>query len=333
MSAVRVSAADARARAGAALGRFVPAGSRDVEEADADLAARALVAGDASGWPEFGLAMLVREAAAHPSRTGTVPLAPGAGPPAPRDGDRTAQPLAGGAVRLLDATALPGPLALAAAVRQAGDLARALGTGAVGVRHAGSTGRVGAYLRTLADDGLIGMVLAHSGPRVAPFGGSAAVVGTNPLALAAPRADGALVVDAATSAITLAELHRHRADGTPLPVGAALDEAGGPTRVAGATAALLPGGLLGSLLGLVVETLAGALVGAREDPPGRGLLVVAFDPLAFGTPDLPDQVERLSRQWVEAGGHVPGSRPEQADFDVDSGVWATLGALAERGRP
>lgn len=250
----------------------------------------------------------------------------------PRDGDRTAQPFAGGAVRLLDATGLPGPLALAAAVRQAGGLARALGIGAVGARHAGGTGRVGAYLRDLADDGLIGLVLAHSGPRVAPFGGSAAVVGTNPLALTVPRAEGAVVVDAATSAITLAELHRHRADGTPLPVGAAVDKAGVPTRAGDAAATLLPAGLLGSLLGLVVESLAGALLGAREDPPGRGVLVIAFDPIAFGTPDLADQVERLSGQWAEAGGHVPGSRPEASDFDVDAGVWAALGTLAEPGR-
>ncbi|WP_454044025.1 Ldh family oxidoreductase [Cellulosimicrobium sp. Marseille-Q8652] len=309
---VRVDAAAALARARAALAPYDPA--------DADLAARALVAGDASGWPEFGLALLVRELRDTP----------------PGDADRSALPASSTvptvpsarATATVDARHLPGPVALATAVRRAGVLARAHGVGVVAVRHAGGTGRVGAYVRALAEDGLVGVALAQSGPTVAPYGGTAPVVGTNPLAVAVPRAgDGttrALVVDAATGTVTLAEARRHAEHGTPLPDGAALDADGRPTRDARSVGTLLPAGLLGSLLGLTVETLAGLLSGARGDTVGRGLWVLALDPLAFGVDDLADRTELLSQEWHRAGGHVPGSRPEAAAFDVDRDVWEAL---------
>lgn len=309
--AVRVTTAAALDRARAALAPF--------GTADADLAARAVIAGDASGWPEFGVALLVRELRAH------------AGAPAPAGAQGAEPVLSTGATATVDARDLPGPVALAAATRLAGDRARRQGVGVVAVRHAGGTGRVGAYVRALAEDGLVGVALAHSGPTVAPYGGSAAVVGTNPLAVAVPRAAGgthrALVLDAATSALTLAGVRRHGRDGSPLPEGAAVDAAGLPTRDPGQIAAILPAGLLGSLLGLTVETLAGLVTGARGDAEGRGLWVLALDPRAFGTDDLPERAERLSREWSDAGGHVPGSRPDADEVDVDRDAWDALGEL------
>ena len=315
-STVHVGTADARARARAALARFAAD--------DADLAARAVVAGDASGWPEFGLGLLVRELRAHPAPPGS---------PSTGSTPDTEPVLSTGATATLDARHVPGPVALAAAARLAGDRARRQGVGVVAVRHAGGTGRVGAYVRALAEGGLVGVALAHSGPTVAPYGGTAAVVGTNPVAVAVPRtgADGALVLDAATSALTLAGVRRHGRDGSPLPEGAALDAAGRPTRDAGEIAAILPAGLLGSLLGLTVETLAGLVTGARGDDEGRGLWVLALDPRAFGADDLPDRAEHLVRDWSDAGGHVPGSRPDAAEIDVDRDVWDALGELAEAG--
>lgn len=325
-STVHVGTADARARARAALARFGPD--------DADLAARAVVAGDASGWPEFGLALLVRELRAHPAPPGSA--SPGSAwteGPSTGNAPGTDPVLSTGATATLDARHVPGPVALAAAARLAGDRARRQGVGVVAVRHAGGTGRVGAYVRALAEGGLVGVALAHSGPTVAPYGGTAAVVGTNPVAVAVPRtgADGSLVLDAATSALTLAGVRRHGRDGSPLPEGAALDAAGRPTRDAGEIAAILPAGLLGSLLGLTVEALAGLVTGARGDAEGRGLWVLALDPRAFGADDLADRTEHLVRDWSEAGGHVPGSRPDAAEFDVDRDVWDALGELAEAG--
>ncbi|WP_340697051.1 hypothetical protein, partial [Cellulosimicrobium funkei] len=102
---VRVDAAAARARARAALAAHDPA--------DADLAARAVVAGDASGWPEFGLALLVRELRDARERTATG-----------RPGTRAPSAVVTGATATLDAYALPGPVALAAAVRRAAGLSR-----------------------------------------------------------------------------------------------------------------------------------------------------------------------------------------------------------------
>ncbi|MCR1983019.1 Ldh family oxidoreductase, partial [Cellulosimicrobium cellulans] len=198
--------------------------------------------------------------------------------------------------------------------------------GVVAVRHAGGTGRVGAYVRALAEDGLVGVALAQSPATVAPYGGTAPVVGTNPLAVAVPRAGQgrALVVDAATSAVTLADARRHAREGASLPDGAALGPDGEPTRDAGAVGALLPAGLLGSLLGLTVEMLAGLVTGARGDAVGRGLWVLALDPRAFGADDLADRADRLGDDWTRAGGRVPGARPDADAFDVDRDVWDAL---------
>lgn len=304
---VRVDAADARARARAALAAHDPA--------DADLAARAVVAGDASGWPEFGLALLVRELRDARERTTTG-----------RAGTGAPSAVVTGATATLDAYDLPGPVALAAAVRRAAELARGLGVGVVAVRHAGGTGRVGAYVRALAEDGLVGVALAQSPATVAPYGGTAPVVGTNPLAVAVPRAGQgrALVVDAATSAVTLADARRRAREGAPLPDGAALGPGGEVTRDAGAVRALLPAGLLGSLIGLTVEALAGLLTGARGDAVGRGLWVLALDPRVFGAEDLADRADRLGDDWTRAGGRVPGDRPDAEAFDVDRDVWDAL---------
>lgn len=299
----------------------------DFDPADAELASRAVVAGQASGWPEFGLGLLVRELHAHPGpEVGTA--LPSAHAARGREAPQTDVLSGGHAVGSVDATDLPGPVALARATRLAGRLARRHGIGAVGVRHAGGTGRVGAYVRSLADEGLVGLAFAHSGPRVAPLGGVAPVVGTNPVAVAVPRPGGALVLDVATSAITLAERARLERDGSPLPRGAAVDADGRATLDPTAAAALQPDGLLGSLLGLTVEVLAGLLTGARGDADGRGLLVLALDPAAFGSDDLSDRADRLADEWVLAGGHVPGSRPDPESFEVTDDVWDALVALA-----
>ncbi|MGO2702430.1 MAG: hypothetical protein ACTIAJ_17140, partial [Cellulosimicrobium funkei] len=116
------------------------------------------------------------------------------------------------------------------------------------------------------------------------------------------------------------------------PDGAALGPDGEATRDAGAVGALLPAGLLGSLLGLTVEALAGLLTGARGDAVGRGLWVLALDPRAFGAEDLADRADRLGDDWERAGGRVPGARPDAETFVVDRDVWDAL-APATGGTP
>ena len=96
------------------------------------------------------------------------------------------------------------------------------------------------YVEQVALEGLVAIALAVGHPRVAPYGGRVARLGTNPLAFGFPTSSDPILVDLATSAISGGELRRRARDQVPLPVGIALDSAGRPTLNA---AEALDGGL------------------------------------------------------------------------------------------
>lgn len=278
------------------------------DSADAERAAFWLLQAEALGLRGFGLDMLLREL----ERLGTDR----AGTARATDAARAAvAPAPPAPISSLDASGVPGPLALAAAVRRASEAADAQGIGLVGVRGAGALGVLGLAARSLALEGRVAVVAAQAPAMVAPWGGRAPAIGTNPLAFSAPRSgDAPLVADFATSGITLAELRERRSSGERLPQGVALDAAGEPTEDPADVAALLAAGRLGSLVGLFVEVLAGAATGGRTraDAPadaaahGRGAIVIAIDPERSGGALVADSCARIAADWVAAGGHVPG---------------------------
>lgn len=234
--------------------------------------------------PDFGFAMAEREIQRLRALEPALPLNPAPG--------------------LIDATYIPGHVALAAAVRRIIAGRHSAGVHAIALRNVGALGIMGSAVRELALHGLVGLAVANSAPIVAPWGGTAAAIGTNPIAAAAPRlGGGALVVDFATSSLTVATLRRHLASGDPLPPPGGLDAHGEPTATATAVRALLPASLDGSLSAFVVELLTGVSLG-RDWHRGRSAVVLALDPAYFGT-DGAAQSEEFARTWVEAGGHLP----------------------------
>ena len=274
----------------------VPSGDPD----DIALAAFWLIQAEQLGLREFGIRMLVRD----------LERIAGAAEPRP-----SAAVDAGSAIGAIDATGVPGVVALATAVRQAEQAVDAHGLAVVGVRGAGALGILGLAARALASRGAVALIAAQSPPAVAPWGARAAAIGTNPLALGVPRAAAPpLVIDYATSALTLAAVREARGSGSPLPEGTALDSTGTATTDPAVVAALLPSGLVGSLTGLLVEVLAGVAVGGRvtdpEAPATRGAVIIAFDPARAGGADATEAASALDRDWRAAGGHLP------ARFDV-----------------
>jgi (2R)-3-sulfolactate dehydrogenase (NADP+) len=269
---------DAVARLSAALGGG-PA---------AELAASALVEADALGLSRFGIALL-------DEWTADAALVP---------------PIAGsGALRRLECSSCFAPLAVAAATLDLAHAASAaqFGLAAVFLRGVGGFGRLAPFVRHLADAGLVGVAGAEGPPFVAPHGGTRPVIGTNPLAIAMGQGAERVVIDVASSSATMADVRNARAAGTPLPDGIALDGEGRATHVAAEVAALLPrGGLVGSLLGLVVELMAGVAGGGRGDPTGRGVFILAFDPAAAADGvDWHAKLAALKHDWTAAGGHWP----------------------------
>ena len=117
-----------------------------------------------------------------------------------------------------------------------------------------------------ADAGLVALSVVNSMACVVPHGGKKALFGTNPIAFAAPRANGdPLVFDMATSAIAHGDVQIAAREGRLLPPQHGVDAGGQPTQDPQAIlqgGALLPfGGHKGSALSMMVELLAAALTG------------------------------------------------------------------------
>ncbi|MEU6271123.1 Ldh family oxidoreductase [Streptomyces populi] len=202
------------------------------------------------------------------------------------------------AAAVVDADRAPGPVALTAAADEAVRRARVTGVASVGVRRTVHTGAIGYYVSRIAEQGLVGIGFVAGMPNMGYTGVKGAAVATSPLAIAVPAHRHApLLLDMATATIALGRIRQAKADGTPLPEGAAATADGTPTTDPGLAVMPLPlGGAKGSGMSLAFELLTSVLVGApifaafhSDDPGGRehrqNALVVAIDPAAFGDAD------------------------------------------------
>ncbi len=170
------------------------------------------------------------------------------------------------AAALIDAGNGFGQHAGRVAMERAIGIARDQGLGAVGVRNSNFYGTGAYFVQMAADQGMIGLALSNSYAKVAAHGGTAPVLGTNPLAFGAPRRDGrSLLVDMSTAGLAGSTLRAAIRDGDDLPVGLLVAPDGAPVTdpAQAESATLLPAaGAKGFGLALMVEVLAGVLTGA-----------------------------------------------------------------------
>lgn len=200
---------------------------------------------------------------------------------------------------------------MVAAMELACRKAREAGVGVVTVRRSHHFGAAGYYAKIAADAGLVGLVTSTTRTRaVVPTRGSRPLLGTNPLAFAAPAKDpdAPFVLDMSTSTVAVNKVKVYDYLQQPLPSGWVLDSAGQPVtdpRAAYSHLRSEHGGGLSPLggseelsshkgygLALLVQILAGALAGAAFAPlkegPGPddiGHFCLAIDPGFFGEPD------------------------------------------------
>lgn len=200
--------------------------------------------------------------------------------------------------------------------------AETTGLAVVGGFNTGHCGMLGYYASMVADAGMIGLVACDTSPRIAPWGGTQPVLGTNPLAGGFPARKGQILVDLSSAAITNGQILMHMKDGLPLPEGVALGPDGKLTTDAeeARAGAVLPfGGHKGYALAVMIQILSGALVRAAPVPqPGRnyGIFLLALSPTIFMDADLfhegvEDLIRRIKASEPAAGvGEVlvPGER-------------------------
>jgi delta1-piperideine-2-carboxylate reductase len=204
--------------------------------------------------------------------------------------------------------------------------ARANGIAALAYVDMYHVGALWPEVEWLALDGLIALAFTPSFPYVAPAGGTKPLYGTNPIAFGWPRLDRPpLVFDQASAAMARGDVMIAAREGRQLPEGIGIDLDGRPTTDPDAIlkgAQLAFGGYKGAAFALMVELLAGPLIGeflsfeAERDDAGAGAaphggeLILALDPSRFGDPDgFKEHGERLfAAIAAQEGARLPGAR-------------------------
>jgi uncharacterized oxidoreductase len=172
----------------------------------------------------------------------------------------------------------------------------ALGT----MLHSCHIGRLGEYCEQAAAAGMVAMLMVNThgaARRVAPPGGTAPRLGTNPIAIGVPHPDGTLVMDYGTSATAEGKVRVKRIAGQQCPDGWLFDNKGQPTNDPTTLYGEPPGTIRpfggdqphkGFALGLMIEIFTGALSGGlciREKPPnplGNCVFELIIDPNHVG---------------------------------------------------
>lgn len=205
-----------------------------------------------------------------------------------------------GAVVRIDAERGFAPQSLAIGRPLLEEAARRAGIAALAINNCYHFSALWADIEPLAQRGLVVFAFTIGMHCVTLAGGARPALGTNPLAFAFPRGESKhpFVFDLSTSVVARGEVELHHRAGQSIPDGWGVDRDGrasnDPEEVL--QGALSPfGGPKGAAIGLMVELLAGPLIGDlrseealavdnRDGGPLRGgYLMLALDPKGFGS--------------------------------------------------
>ncbi|WP_285541132.1 Ldh family oxidoreductase [Brucella sp. NBRC 12950] len=159
------------------------------------------------------------------------------------------------------------PVAGKLAREQLVEMALREGMAALCARNSHHIGALWCDIEPLAEMGFVAFNFIHSRPRMAPYGASKALIGTNAMAFSFPDGKGSAVTfDQASSLLSLGDVRLHAQQNKKLPDGVGLTRNGVPTTDASEIMAggpLLPfGGHKGASIAMMVEVMAAAMTGA-----------------------------------------------------------------------
>ena len=185
----------------------------------------------------------------------------------------------------------------------------------------------------IAEQGLVAFACTSYKPAVAPAGAFKALFGTNPISFAWPRKGKTPVVyDMATASMAMGEVQVAKREGHKVPLGTGLTKEGKETIDPGEIVnggVLLPfGGYKGSGIAMMVELLAGALVGdnfsyetAAKDnndggPPSGGEFILAISPDKLSGNDWDNHSSKFFDKMKSMEGvRLPGERRHKNRLD------------------
>jgi LDH2 family malate/lactate/ureidoglycolate dehydrogenase len=236
--------------------------------------------------------------------------------------------------------------------------ARENGIAIAAIRNSNHLGAIAFYADYVARQGLTVIGLTISEALVHPYGGRKAMIGTNPITIGVPADPEPLVLDMATSLVSMGKIHDHANRGAPIPEGWALDGKGNPTTDAAAAkdGAIAPfGGAKGYALGLAFEVLVASLAESAigtavkgtldsENVSNKGdLFIVIAPPHAEAAKTLvTDYLTQVRASPSMDPAHpvlIPGDRAHQKRDEswqqgiyLDDGLWADLQQLDAESR-
>lgn len=192
-----------------------------------------------------------------------------------------------GPILLIDANRKIGQLAAKFSAEMAIERARKYGVAIVGVKNSQRYGILARWVKLIAENNLIGIVLNSCEPATTVYGGRSKVLGTNPIAVGIPSTRHPIILDMATSKVAMGLIWRRLIENRKLPVNTFFDSDGNYTSdPLKAKSVEVFGGYKGYGLSLVIQILSGSLISAGmgssiKTPYDIGYFFQAIDPSVF----------------------------------------------------
>lgn len=247
-----------------------------------------------------------------------------------------------------------GPVVAMAAIDAIAARARRTGIALAAITNTNHLGALAYYVEKAAEQDIVCIGLTISEALVHPHGGRQALLGTNPIAIGVPADPAPMILDMATSLVSMGKIHDYAARGQPIPEGWALDRDGEPTTNAEAakSGAIAPfGGAKGYALGVALEVLVASLtcsavgtaVGGTLDSTNvsnKGDVFIAISSEAAAGRAIASQyLETLRNAAPSRPGTpvmAPGDRAREArrraqvhGVEIEDGLWAQLQDLTK----
>jgi LDH2 family malate/lactate/ureidoglycolate dehydrogenase len=257
---------------------------------------------------------------------------------------------------------LPGLWLVDQAIQQMIPRAKAHGLAAMAIRRSHHIGCLAALVKQAADQGLVALIFNSdpAGQRVAPYGGTEALLTPNPMAMGYPTSDTPVLVDICTSITTTSMTRQKHAAGEQFEQPWLLDANGTPTRDPAVLEHTEPRGSLqlmggqeyghkGFGLSLMIEALSQGLAGhGRKDAPkrwGGNVYVQVIDPQMFAGGDaFAEQMDHLSERCrnnhpihADQPVRMPGDQAARSaaaaqakGISYDAQAWSAISQWADR---